>query len=236
VIYVGDFLDRYDPDALRYYLTAAGPETQDADFSWAEFVRRNNDELLANWGNLVNRTLVNAHKHFGAVPEPGELEEADTSLLDEIAGGFDSVGALVESARFRAALAEAMRLSASANAYVAEQAPWALLKTDRQRAATVLYTALRAVDDLKTLLAPFLPFSSQRVHELLGGEGWIAGPLEIQTIEEDEGVTHEVLTGDYASWIGAWRSGQLPAGRPLPEPQPLFRKLDAEAVLASELA
>jgi methionyl-tRNA synthetase len=129
-----------------------------------------------------------------------------------------------------------MRLSATANAYVAEQAPWALVKTDPDRAATVLYTALRAVDDLKTLLAPFLPFSSQRVHELLGGEGWLAGPLEICSVEEDDGTTHEVLTGDYEGWVGAWSPGDLPAGRPLPEPQPLFRKLDAEAVLAAELA
>ena len=73
VIHVGDFLSRYDPDPLRYFLTAAGPETQDTDFTWSEFVRRNNDELVANWGNLVNRTLANVHKNFGAVPEPGEL-------------------------------------------------------------------------------------------------------------------------------------------------------------------
>jgi methionyl-tRNA synthetase len=129
-----------------------------------------------------------------------------------------------------------MRLSALANAYVAEQEPWALVKTDRDRAATVLYTALRAVVELKTLLAPFLPFSSQRVHELLGGEGWLAGPLEIRTVEEEDGATHEVLTGDYASWIGAWQPGDLPPGRTLPEPQPLFRKLDAEAVAGTELA
>jgi methionyl-tRNA synthetase len=236
VIYVGDFLDRYDADPLRYYLTAAGPETQDADFSWAEFVRRNNDELLANWGNLVNRTLVNAHRHFGAVPEPGEPAEADRRLLEEVAAGFETVGSLIEAARFRAALAEAMRLSALANAYVAEQEPWALVKTDRERAGTVLYTALRAVDDLKMLLAPFLPFSSQRVHELLGGEGWLAGPLEVRTVDEGDGVTHEVLTGDYESWIGAWQPGDLPPGRALPEPQPLFRKLDAEAVARTELA
>jgi methionyl-tRNA synthetase len=235
VIYVGEFLDRYDADSLRYYLTAAGPETQDADFSWGEFVRRNNDELLANWGNLVNRTLVNVRRHFEAVPEPGELEDSDRQLLAEIAKGFESVGALIEAARFRAALAEAMRLSALANAYVAEQAPWALVESDRQRAATILYTALRAVGDLKTLFAPFLPFSSQRVHELLGGEGWIAGPLEIRTVEEDDGSTHDVLSGDYGTWIGAWQPGELPAGRSLPEPEPLFRKLDAEAVIASEL-
>src|SRR5207253_590479 len=121
VIWVGDFLSRYDPDPLRYYLTAAGPETQDTDFTWEEFVRRSNDELLANWGNLVNRTLVSAHRNFGTVPEPGELEESDTRLLDAVAAGFDEVGGLIEQVRFKAAIAEAMRLSSHANQYVAEQ-------------------------------------------------------------------------------------------------------------------
>src|SRR6476646_7749296 len=195
VIYVGEFLDRYEADPLRYYLTAAGPETQDADFSWAEFVRRNNDELLANWGNLVNRTLVNAHRHFGAVPEPGELTDADRAVLAAVAAAFDEVGASIEQARFRAAIAEAMRASSLANQYVAEQAPWVLVKTDKERAATVLHVALTLVDSLKTLLAPFLPFSAQVVHELLGHEGTLAGPLECRTVVEDDGASHEILTG-----------------------------------------
>src|SRR5207247_11431046 len=93
-IWVGDFLSRYDPDPLRYYLAAAGPEAQDTDFTWEEFVRRNNDELLANWGNLVNRTLVSAHRNFGAVPEPGELSESDRAVLGAVAAGFDEVGGL----------------------------------------------------------------------------------------------------------------------------------------------
>ncbi len=104
-IWVKDFLDRYEPDALRYYLTAAGPETQDSDFTWEEFVRRTNDELLANWGNLVNRTLVNAQRNFGAVPEPGPLTEGDRALLDAVERAFDTVGEHIENARFRAALA-----------------------------------------------------------------------------------------------------------------------------------
>jgi methionyl-tRNA synthetase len=235
VIYVGDFLDRYDPDPLRYYLTAAGPENQDTDFTWAEFVRRNNDELLANWGNLVNRTLVSAQRNFGAVPEPRKLTEADRTLLAEIEAGFDGVGGLIEEARFKAALAEAMRLSGVANAYVAEQEPWALVKTDRDRAATVLHVALRAVDGLKTLLAPFLPFTSQVVHELLGYDGYLAGPLEIRTVAEEDGSVHEVLTGDYAGWVGAWAPSELPPGQELREPRPLFRKLDPETVVAEEL-
>ena len=235
VIYVGDFLSRYDPDPLRYYLTAAGPENQDTDFTWAEFVRRSNDELLANWGNLVNRTLVSAHRTFSAVPEPGELTDADQGVLAEVKRGFEAVGTLIEETRFKAALAEAMRLSGVANAYVAEQEPWALVRSDRARAGTVLNVALRCVDSLKTLLAPFLPFSSQTVHELLGYDGYIAGPLELRTVEEEDGASHEVLTGDYAGWIGRWAPSELPVGQQLSEPTPLFRKLDPDVVVAGEL-
>jgi methionyl-tRNA synthetase len=235
VIHVSDFLSRYDPDPLRYYLTAAGPETQDTDFTWAEFVRRNNDELLANWGNLVNRTLVSASRNFGEVPAPGELADADRALLENVARGFDAVGRLIEQARFKAALAEAMRLSAAVNAYVAEQEPWALVKSDRDRAATVLYVALRCVDSLKTLLTPFLPFTSQTVHELLGYDGRLAGPPEIETVTDEDGATHDVLTGDYSTWVGGWRPSELAAGQRLRDPRPLFRKLDPE-IVQEELA
>ena len=234
-IWVNDFLNRYEPDALRYYLTAAGPETQDSDFTWEEFVRRTNDELLANWGNLVNRTLVSAQRNFGEVPEPGPLTEGDRVLLAAVEHAFDTVGEHIENTRFRAALAENMATSALANQYLSDQAPWALMKSDPDRAATVLYVALRAVDSLKTLFTPFLPFSSQVLHELLGYEGWIAGPLERRIVEEEDGPTHEILTGDYASWVGSWAPSELPSGQTLREPRPLFRKLDAEAVLAAEL-
>jgi len=234
-IWVADFLDRYDPDPLRYYLTAAGPETQDTDFTWDEFVRRNNDELLANWGNLVNRTLVNAYRTFGEVPQPGALTDTDAVLLDSVAGSFVEIGALIEQARLKAAIAETMRVSSLANQYVADQAPWALVKTDPERAATVLYVALRCVDSLKTLFAPFLPFTSQTVHELLGYEGTLAGTLSFETATEDDGSTHEVLTGDYSGAEGSWAPSELPPGRKLPEPRPLFRKLPPETA-AEELA
>jgi methionyl-tRNA synthetase len=234
-IWVKDFLDRYESDALRYYLTAAGPETQDSDFTWEEFVRRTNDELLANWGNLVNRTLVNTQRNFGAVPEPGELTEGDRALFDAVERAFDTVGEHIENARFRAALAECMATSALANQYLSDQAPWAVVKSDRERAATVLHVAVRVVDSLKTLFTPFIPFSSQVLHELLGYDGWIAGPLERRTVEEDDGSTHEILTGDYTSWVGVWAPSELPPGQALREPKPLFRKLDAAEVLAAEL-
>ena len=234
VIHVGDFLDRYDPDALRYFLTAAGPETQDTDFTWAEFVRRNNDELVANWGNLVNRTLTNAHRHFGRVPDPGELTDADEALLREVEGGFDLVGTQIEQARFRAALAEAMRLASRVNQYVSDQAPWALITDDPDRAATVLYVALRSIDNLKVLFAPFMPFSSQRLHELLGYDTVIAGEVETREITA-ESIPYRVLTGDYESSTGRWEPSALPPGQPLREPQPLFTKLDAVQVVADEL-
>jgi methionyl-tRNA synthetase len=225
-IYVGEFLREYDPDPLRYYLTAAGPETQDANFTWPDFVRRNNDELLATWGNLVNRSLTNAFRNFGCVPEADPLTEADETVLQAVEGGFDSVGAHIEEARFRAALGEAMRLAAQVNGYVSEQAPWTTIKTERERAATVLNVCLRCIDNLKVMLTPFLPFSSQVLHELLGYEDQIAGPLEFREEREADGSTHEVLTGDYSTWEGDWAPTALPAGRSLAEPRPLFRKLD----------
>jgi methionyl-tRNA synthetase len=235
-IYVRDFLERYDADALRYYLIASGPETHDTDFTWTEFVRRNNDELVATWGNLVNRTLASAFRNFGAVPEPGPLTEEDSALLDDIEQGFSAVGERIEAARFRAALEEAMRLASLVNEYTSSQAPWALVKTDRERAATVLYIGLRCVDSLKTIFTPFLPFSSQRLHELLGYEGHIAGPIEMEERRDPDGTSHMVLTGDYGSWVGSWKPSALPPGQRLREPQHLFRKLDPEQVVADELA
>jgi len=235
-ILVRDFLSRYDPDALRYFISIAGPETQDTDFTWSEFVRRNNDELVATWGNLVNRTLQSAYKNFGAAPKPGALVEADEALLAEVENGFESVGSLIEAARFKNALQEAMRLASLGNQYVAEQAPWALLETDRERAATVLYVALRMIDSLKVLLTPFLPFSSQRLHEMLGYDGVLAGPLEFRAVEEANGKEHTVLTGEYKGWIGRWEPSELPPGQALREPTPLFAKLDAERVVTEELA
>jgi methionyl-tRNA synthetase len=234
-ILVRDFLSRYDPDSLRYFLTVAGPETQDTDFTWAEFVRRNNDELVATWGNLVNRTLQSAYKHFGAVPEPEKLTAEDEALLADVAAGFDSVGSLIEAARFRTALQEAMRLAALGNQYVAEQAPWAKLEPDRGRAGTILYVALRAIDSLKVLLTPFLPFSAQRLHEMLGYDDVLAGPLDFRTIVEGD-TEHVVLTGDYASWSGRWEPSRLSSGQAIREPKPLFVKLDGEQVVAAELA
>jgi methionyl-tRNA synthetase len=144
------------------------------------------------------------------------------------------VGDLIESARYKAALGEAMRLATLVNRYTNEQEPWALIESDRERAGTILYVALRAIDSLKTLFTPFLPFSSQAVHELLGHEGVIAGPLELRDVGGNDD-PHQVLTGDYESWAGAWQPSELPPGRELQKPRPLFKKLDPDVVVPAEL-
>jgi methionyl-tRNA synthetase len=156
-------------------------------------------------------------------------------VLREVEAGFDSVGGLIEQARFKAALAETMRLASLVNAYVSDEAPWATIKDDRERAATVLYVVLRCIDNLKMLFTPFLPFTSQMLHELLGYDDVIAGELEFREILE-EPVPYTVLTGDYGSWGGAWSPSVLEPGRALREPRPLFRKLDPAEVVAEELA
>jgi len=224
VIYVKDFLDRYDADALRYYLMIAGPENQDTDFTWAEFVRRNNDELVATCGNLVHRTLVNAHRNFGAVPQPEKLTEADEALIKEVEAALDRVAAELGQARFQIALRYVMTMAARVNVYLGTEQPWHTIKTDRARAGTVLYVALRCVDNLKTMLTPFLPFSSQRLHLMLGYDDVIAPQPEVREYSED-GVSHTVITGEYAS-ENRWQPSQLPPGRALPPPEALFKRLD----------
>src|ERR1700728_4565380 len=197
VIYVRDFLARYDVDALRYYVAIAGPENQDTDFTWSEFVRRNNDELVATWGNLVNRAVSFAARNIGSIPAPGELTDADHALLDSSRQAFDSVGEHLSRSRFKFAINEAMHAVAEANKYFSEQAPWKLRESDPARMRTILHVALQLVDDAKTLLTPFLPRSSQKVYEMLGGSGTWSPMPRIDEVTEDGGAPYPVITGDY---------------------------------------
>src|ERR671932_491128 len=230
VIYVRDFLARYDADALRYFIAAAGPETQDTDFTWAEFRRRNNDELVAGWGNLVNRSVSMAAKNVGAIPAPGELTDADRALLGSTKGAFGPVGELLSRKRQKAAAAEAMRVVGEANKYLSDQAPWKL-KEDPARRDTVLHTALQAVSDCNALLTPFLPPSAQKAHELLGGTGvGSAAPRVEEVTDLDDGSPYPVITGDYAAAGALWASRPLEAGTPLSPPTPVFKKLDESVV------
>ncbi|MCU1607997.1 MAG: metG, partial [Modestobacter sp.] len=236
VIYVRDFLARYDADALRYFIAVAGPENQDTDFTWAEFLRRNNDELVAGWGNLVNRSVSMAAKNVGAVPTPGELTDADRALLATTSGAFGPIGELLSRNRQKAAVNEAMRVVGEANKYLSDQAPWKL-KEDPARRDTVLHTALQAIKDCNALLTPFLPHSSQQVHELLGGTGvWSVAPQVQEVSDLDDGSPYPIITGPYSEGQAVWASTPLPpAGTPLAPPKPVFTKLDP-SVVDEELA
>jgi methionyl-tRNA synthetase len=234
VIYVRDFLARYDVDALRYYVAIAGPENQDTDFTWREFVRRNNDELVATWGNLVNRAVSFAARNIGSIPEAGALTGLDEDLLARSRQSFEVVGGHLSRSRFKFATTEAMRTVAEANKYFSEQAPWKLRESDPERMRTVLHVALQLVDDAKTLLTPFLPRSSELVHQMLGGTGIWSDMPRVEEVDEDGGRSYPVITGTYDG-AARWASVPLRVGAPLAPPTPLFTKLDT-AVVDSELA
>ncbi len=225
VIYVGDFLNEFGADALRYFISVAGPESSDTDFTWDEFVRRTNFELANEWGNLVNRSISMAHKNNGAIPTPTDVLTVDAALLQSSEDAFGVVGGLLGKSRFKAASTEAMRVVTAANRYLSDQEPWKL-KNDTDRRDTVLHTALQVVSDANTLLTPFLPHAAQKVHEALGGDGvWAAQP-EIRQVSEDGGEEYPVLMGNYAAEKARWQSLPIAAGRPLAKPSPLFAKLE----------
>jgi methionyl-tRNA synthetase len=228
IIYVRDFLARYDADALRYYIAVAGPENQDTDFTWSEFVNRNNGELVAAWGNLVNRSISMAAKNFGAIPEAGDLTDADRALLARSREAFPVVGAELARSRFKNAVTEAFDVVRDANRYLAEQEPWKL-KGDPARQRSILHVALQVVDDAKTLLTPFLPNSSNKVHAMLGGQGVWSGMPEIQEVDEDGGSPYPVITGHYDG-AARWEHRPIAPGTPLAPPTPLFAKLPPETV------
>ncbi len=241
VIYVGDFLERYGPDALRYYICAAGPETSDAAFTWSDFVTRNNSELVAGWGNLVNRTATMIAKNFGEIPAAGPLAEVDEAMLTTVRGGFSSVGDLIERHRLRAGIAEAMRIVGEVNKYLTVTEPYKMKDdSQRERLATVLHVAAQCVSDCNTLLSPFLPHAANRVHAVLGGEGeFMPMPRtdQVDELEPDNGAgltSYPVITGDYST-TPAWESRPVVAGTKVDKPTPVFTKLDP-SVVDDELA
>ncbi|MDO9546370.1 MAG: methionine--tRNA ligase [Pelolinea sp.] len=225
-----DFLSRYDPDPLRYYLTSIMPETRDADWDWDEFYHHNNDELVATWGNLANRVLSFAYKYWeGVVPDPGELTEADNNLLVEVEKGFETIGGEIEAVRLRSALNEAMRLASEVNKYLDHSAPWKTVKTDRKEAGRSIFVAMKAIDSLKVLFAPFLPYTSQKLHRYLGYEGELFGTQFTESIQDTVG-EHSVLQYDPKDAIGKWEKSDLNSGQKFLPPEPLFIKLDKSIV------
>jgi methionyl-tRNA synthetase len=229
-IWVPDILDRYQSDAVRYYIISTLPETHDSDFSWDGFLNRVNNELLAAWGNLVNRMLSFAYKRFdGKVPSYDALTYADVQIINRIELGFGEIGALIEQVRLREALQTAMALVREANYYLDVRKPWHTIKDDPDDAARSVYTILKVIDNLKTILAPFLPFSAQQVHEYLGYNGQLFGDLKIEEYHEKER-THRGLVYDGTRAIGLWQKSNLQPGQPLCEPKALYVKLEPEIV------
>src|SRR3954470_3703435 len=233
VVYVRDMLSRYQPDALRYFIAVAGPETQDVSFTWPEFVRRTNDELVAGWGNLVNRVASMIHKNLGSIPAAGPLSDADHALLAATEGGFRSVGDLLATHRQKQAVNEAMRVVGEANKYLSDQAPWKLRTSEPERFETVLHVAAQAVSDCRTLLSPFLPHSAQAVHEALGGSDTVSPMPRIDEVDDlDGGPGYPVLQGDYrlGESVPEWRPVPVVPGTPGAAPRPIFPKLHDSVV------
>ncbi len=230
MIGMADALDRYDPDPWRYAIAANFPETQDVNFTWEDFVRRNNDELVATWGNLANRVLGFAYKRFdGKVPQPAPYDDADRGLLDQIRPTFERVTALLEAVKLKQALETTMSLAHEANRYLNLKEPWKQIKADPTAAATSVYVALRVIDTLKILFAPFLPFTCQRLHHYLGYDGELFGLQYTQQTKEKER-THLTLRYDGSQATGRWTPSDLAPGQQLREPAPLFRKLEDSVV------
>jgi len=200
-VWLPDYLSRYDPDPLRYLLSINMPETGDADFSWYEFIRRNNDELVATYGNLVHRVLTFTYRSFdGAIPTPGEYDSYSQSIIDKAKDTLKQMDKLLYQCHFRQAIKTAMSLAQHTNRYLDDKSPWKIIKKDKQASATALYVAIIVISALRTALYPFLPFSSQKLHKFLGFSG---------DVQAD-----------------GWQLRIPPPSQKLVSPEPLFTKLE----------
>ena len=212
-VWVPDYLDRYDPDPLRYLLSINMPESGDTDFTWNEFVRRNNDELVATYGNLVNRVLRFTYRNFdGQVPlDAAAPEDMELRLLSTARETMTAVDDSLAHTRFRAGISQAFGLAQECNRYLDARAPWQAIKEDRALAARSLGTTIQVLNCLKVMLAPYLPFTSQKLHGFLGFDGEIT----------DE-------PWDFDALVGAIKPGGM-----LRNPSNLYTKLD-DAVAEQE--
>ena len=212
-VWVPDYLDRYDPDPLRYLLSINMPESGDTDFTWSEFVRRNNDELVATYGNLVNRVLRFTYRNFdGQVPlDAAALEDMELRLLSTAREAMTAVDDSLAHTRFRAGISQAFGLAQECNRYLDARAPWQAVKEDRAHAARSLGTTIQVLNCLKVMLAPYLPFTSQKLHGFLGFDG---------DVTDDP--------WDFDALVGAIKPGGM-----LRNPSNLYTKLD-DAVAEQE--
>ena len=205
-VWLPEMLERFDPDAIRYYATATMPELRDSEFTWEDFAQRNNSELLAVYGNFAHRALTFAAKNFdNRVPEAGFLDAADKAMVRNVEEQWKKVGQNLEFCHFRDALREAIQLARLGNQYFDAKAPWDLVKKDRAACGTALHVSLRVTRSLAVLFAPFLPFSSQRLWNALGHDDDVHGQ----------------------PWDAAL--DDVPAGQALRVGKPLFAKIDLAA-------
>ncbi|MHB1356747.1 MAG: methionine--tRNA ligase [Anaerolineae bacterium] len=234
-VWAPDYLSRYDPDPLRYCLTVHAPETSDMDFTWQDFYDRNNNELVGTWGNLANRMLTFCFKNYDQhVPIPGPLNEADLAIINVVEGSFDEIGREIEACHFRSAVTQVMALAREVNRYLDAAAPWKEIKVNPEHAATSCYVTLRVVDSLKILFAPFLPFTTQALHAMLGYDDDLAGQQQVVEYHEQTR-SHTGLTYHTDGQGDRWVPSRLPPGQQLRQPVPLFCKLDPE-IVAQEVA
>lgn len=222
-----DLAQKYGADPLRFYLSRIMPETKDSDWNWADFAQCNNSELLAKWGNLIQRTLSQIWRNFdGKIPTPGELTETDQAILAKAEAAFDSVGEKLDAVRLREALGEVIELATATNQYLDFEAPWKTIKTDKARAGTQLYVAARVIDSLTVLFAPFIPHLSEKARAQLGYTEPLFGRQYVETLTEGAR-SHDVLRYDGAAARGEWKPSRLQPGQPLGgEPQGLVSKIE----------
>ena len=209
-VWVQDYLSRYDPEPLRYYLSAIMPETSDSEFTWQGFWAANNNELVATYGNFVHRTLTLCYRNFDhSVPTPQPLTADDQKIVAACKSALAMAGKCIEQRHFRDGLHTAMRLAQQGNKYLDTQAPWTIIKTDKEQTATILWVSMYIITTLRVMFYPYLPVSSQKLHELLGMQGKVA------QVE--------------------WCAVEPVPGTPIPNPTPLFNKLD-DSIIAQENA
>ena len=201
-IWLPDIIEAFDPDAVRYYLSINMPETKDSNWLWPDFIAKNNDELVGTYGNFVHRVLTFTYNNFGDIPKCGTLTDMDTEARRRIKETSKSVIASLSNCSFKKGLREVMSLAQFGNVYFDQQQPWALIKTDRDRCGTVLHICLELVQALAVFMAPFIPFSSKRLWELLGHKK------------------------NLTSWDQAFND--LNVGQSIEKPKPLFTKVSLE--------
>lgn len=213
-VWLHEYLEDFpgQQDVLRYVLTANAPETKDNDFTWKDFQARNNNELVAIFGNFINRVIVLTNKYYeGIVPQPGEYSEVDNKTIQELKAYPSVIASSIEKYRFREAQAELMNLARLGNKYLADEEPWKLIKTDKERVKTIMYVALQIASALSIISEPFLPFTSAKLKRMLN-----------QTNED---------SGDTPDWdIIGTKEALIAGGHQVGKAELLFSKIDDEQI------